>query len=340
MTLPKKHPVFSATHLALFVGVALLFVGGPRHSATACSCLGPITLFKGLQDDRLAAVKIAISSEFFPSGEPWDDDLGNFFRYYRATIIKPYKGCNLRRGQTILVTTGGNSALCGFDITPRTTYLMIGRIQSEDVAGTTRQVLSVDSCTFQSSFFELTRKQRSDLLRRPYRNICPPELCPNVDDCGPVPPIAPPQICPDGSETFYDISCIKATTGTTYSNTSPPPTCQWDIKSSSCPACMGDEDCSFTSYCSAGLCTTKGTCDSVDDCFHPSNVPLDTAEPQCILDRTCNAGRCESKCCQDVVECFADPCEVLDVSYHTCVSDYCGGCDAYAFDKKGNLVSA
>jgi hypothetical protein len=309
--------------------VALLDVS----AVLACSCLGPITLFKALQDKSSTAVKILIRNEIFPTGAL--DENGNGFRYFRAQVQRAYRGCKLMGQPYILVKTAGNSAACGVDIIPRTEYIMFGSLQRESVEGYgTRRVLSVGLCGFFSPFEQLTESQRKELASRRYEDNCPPKLCDDSDKCGPRPPVAPPIVCPDGSSTFYDIQCIDVG----YR-------CQWDVKASSCPACAEDSDCFFTSYCDQGRCRTKGTCDSNVDCWNPSNsngdVAAEETELPCLAEkRECNGSICESKCCTDAIfACFVDPCDTVNVPYFQCTSDFCGGCNAYAFDRAGNQVN-
>jgi hypothetical protein len=339
--------------------VALLWLSNDTTTAVmACSCFGPITFNNALRDESLTAAKIMIRNEIFPNG-PFDDEVGNGIRYFRAQVVRPYRGCRLSRGQNILVSTGGNSAMCGSDLRAQTEYLLFGSQQEETIKGLgTRQVLQVNVCNYQVPFRLVSRPQLHQLARFRYVDNCRPELCDQVKKCGPPPPVAPPIQCPDGSMTFYDINCVK-TTSTTGSSSS----CRWDVKSSSCPACSEDADCSLASYCSAGLCRTKDTCGTKSDCWNPSidgtttttaitttsttTTSTTTKDLPCLAEqRECTAvvsssNSCTSTCCdkKDVVNCFIDPCDTVTVPYHTCVSDYCGGCNAYAFDQAGHLVS-
>jgi hypothetical protein len=290
----------------------------------ACSCIGPITLSNSLKDKQSTAVKVRIGKEIFPNGPL--DDLGNGFRYFRATIQYAYRACNLRRNDSILVSTGGNSALCGITIEPQTSYLMFGFLQDEDVKGYgSQRVLQVGLCQYQIPFRQLTKQQRETLSRRRYQDNCP-KVC-DRKDCGAVPPVAPPYTCPDGSTAGTTINgCIDNGFG-----------CQWDFKETVCPACFVDEDCSEQTFCSQGLCRTKGTCLTTADCFNPNN--RGEAEPACVLDRECIGEVCDNRCCKNVVNCLVDPCDNVRVEFDTCVSDYCGGCNAYAFDQSGNQVN-
>lgn len=207
--------------------------------------------------------------------------------------------------------------MCGIDITQGKDYLVFGYQEDKVVKGMgKRNVLEVGLCSFNVPFRTLMSEQRGQLTRFRYVDNCRPKPCDQEKECGPRPSVPAPIQCPNGSVTYYDIACVVAR-AMTYG----PSQCRWDVKASSCPACSEDSDCSFESYCSAGLCTTKGKCNSVTDCFHPSNRPSDTAEPQCVLQRECKAGLCKSTCCKQVVDCYADPCDVLDIPFHVCSSD-------------------
>jgi hypothetical protein len=323
------------------LALAMMLVWSPNTAVVnACSCLGPITFNNALRSDATAA-KVRIRNEIFPNGPL--DPIGNGFRYFRATILQPYRACKLSRNQDILVSTGGNSALCGIDIKPGTDYLFFGFQEVEEIKGLgKRNVLQVGSCSFNVPFRTVTTEQKGRLAKFSYVDNCRPKPCDNEKKCGPRPPVAPPIACPDGSETFTDITCVVAP-ATSYG----PSQCRWDVRSSSCPACSEDADCFFNTFCSAGLCRTKGMCGVQADCWNPSNVADTTTtttknDPPCIAEvRECVSGTCDSSCCpeKDVFNCFADPCSVLVKPAHTCVSDFCGGCNAYAFDKEGNQVN-
>jgi hypothetical protein len=117
-------------------------------------------------------------------------------------------------------------------------------------------------------------------------------------------------------------------------------------------ACNMDLDCDGAfndtlAYCSKGECTPMGTCSEYADCVNPSNV---YAVIECVGPIQCDAefGQCGRQCgptfCPEGVEevsCVADPC----MDYETkcpiaasCVSNYCGECNAILFDDAGYVL--
>jgi hypothetical protein len=245
-TIKIKNCSFSSPVLAI-----MLLVWSSDHATvvTACSCVVPVTFNNAWRNDATAAAKVRIRDEIFPDGPL--DPYGNGFRYFRATILQPYRGCKLILNQDILVSTGDNSGLCGIEIKPSTDYLFFGYQTADKVVKGMgkRNVLEVGLCSFNVPFSSLTSEQTNRLAEFSYVDNCRPKLCDNEKKCGPIPPVAPPQKCPDGSETYYDITCVVVP-ATSYG----PSQCRWDVRSSSCPSCMEDADCTFGTYCSAGLC--------------------------------------------------------------------------------------
>ena len=112
--------------------------------------------------------------------------------------------------------------------------------------------------------------------------------------------------------------------------------------------CRGDNDCDIDEYCQGGVCSSNGSCSSVTDCFNPANMYADIL---CFGPVTCEGGQCGRDCngleCADgsqPVNCFARPCDVISekcaAQAVSCVDDYCGGCNAYAYDAAGNLCTS
>jgi len=111
--------------------------------------------------------------------------------------------------------------------------------------------------------------------------------------------------------------------------------------------CTKDDDCDPTfQYCgSDGECRAFGFCGDEKDCENPRNM-YTTIGCEGVL--TCNEGYCNKECtetteCPDggrPVECLVDPCTVTPCKepYDTCVSDYCGGCNAIFRNKNGERV--
>jgi hypothetical protein len=112
--------------------------------------------------------------------------------------------------------------------------------------------------------------------------------------------------------------------------------------------CWNDSHCRGDKYCNGGRCRNAGTCDDLADCWNPSNIyasilcvgPISCGD-EGTCGRTCSASTCADG--SEPVQCLVDPCEVtspecLAEKPVSCVSDYCGGCNAYRFDKAGNQV--
>jgi hypothetical protein len=114
------------------------------------------------------------------------------------------------------------------------------------------------------------------------------------------------------------------------------------------PSCNSTSDCESGSYCSSGECREMGMCVNTFDCRNPSNI---YATILCIGPLYCNetSGSCGRECgitdCPgdaEPVQCIESPCTVLrqtcDEEIFECVDDYCGGCNALAFDASGAPV--
>jgi len=108
--------------------------------------------------------------------------------------------------------------------------------------------------------------------------------------------------------------------------------------------CDSSMDCSPTQYCQRGVCVDMGQCLSDVDCFNPDNqypVIMCVGLLSCSSDNQCGV-TCGDSCPaeQPQVECLVSPCSVLSCSdeVESCVDQYCGGCNALAFDKAGNQV--
>lgn len=112
--------------------------------------------------------------------------------------------------------------------------------------------------------------------------------------------------------------------------------------------CTSTTDCGDWEYCSNGVCTESGKCSSDADCFNPENI---YATILCIGPVSCDKqlGQCGRTCsdsdCPDgqaPTQCLVAPCDVIESpckdEVASCVDSYCGGCNAYAFDKAGYQV--
>ena len=110
--------------------------------------------------------------------------------------------------------------------------------------------------------------------------------------------------------------------------------------------CQSDQDCDgLMQYCSKGLCRFHGTCDTITECYNPSNqyfLPACLGYLLCSSDGFCDIECGDSPCPPDsfTVECFEDPCQAqtCNVANTRCVETFCDGCNAIFFDSAGNHV--
>eukprot|EP00980_Cylindrotheca_fusiformis_P016738 scaffold5039_cov119-Cylindrotheca_fusiformis.AAC.5 len=106
--------------------------------------------------------------------------------------------------------------------------------------------------------------------------------------------------------------------------------------------CTGDEQ-----YCAEGMCLKHGSCNVATDCLNPDN---DFMAEECVGYMECYDNTCGTICStedppkncrpgQTEVNCAKDPCEESECDEATsCVSDYCGGCNAIHFNARGGRV--
>ena len=95
------------------------------------------------------------------------------------------------------------------------------------------------------------------------------------------------------------------------------------------------------------MCVDMGHCLTDADCFNLDNqyaVILCIGPLSCNSDNQCGVTCSDTNCPADKpqVECFTSPCSVVESScsedVSSCVDNYCGGCNAFAFDKAGNQI--
>jgi len=102
--------------------------------------------------------------------------------------------------------------------------------------------------------------------------------------------------------------------------------------------CSGIE-CSDNQYCAANKCVEQGTCTKDMDCLNPLNEFQDQLNKMLghfeCTNSTCEKVRGACKDGIDHFECLKDPCSS---GQDSCVSDYCGGCNAIYFDAGGNVM--
>jgi hypothetical protein len=106
--------------------------------------------------------------------------------------------------------------------------------------------------------------------------------------------------------------------------------------------CQSDYTCAYGEYCAAGICRAHGTCSTDDDCYNLANYlgkggVRGLAYRRCVTGQVCGVSECEP-----VSNCPASPCEMLyqvcSEEFASCVDDFCDGCGAKFFNKKGERV--
>jgi len=98
-------------------------------------------------------------------------------------------------------------------------------------------------------------------------------------------------------------------------------------------------ECSDDEYCAANECVEQGTCTTDKDCLNPFNKFQDQLNKM-LGHFECEEGTCRKVrgACKDGIDqavCKKDPCSS---GQDSCVSDYCGGCNAIYFDAGGNVM--
>lgn len=317
----RHHGDFAMRQLLAKVGLLLLCCCLLTSRTQACSCLGPLTVESSLERNDYA-LKARVIDEVFPLG-PVDESNQFIPRYYRAFVFRMYNGCRIRR--RILIRTAANSALCGVDLTPGTTYLLFGSMDIEHLERfrNPQMVLSVNGCDLQAPWRSLDRDQVLS-LRSLATGACfdpLPRLC-DLNEC----PFRRNQLCSNG-QTPHGLCVYHEHYGF----------CEWE--QDPCPSCRSDFECQGGEFCSKGACRSVGTCNDDADCYNPANTVPGSIEVQCILERSCENQVCRAECCTNVFNCLIAPCDTLSFEYSSCSDSYCGGCNAYPFDMAGNSLT-
>jgi hypothetical protein len=214
--------------LALCAAATTLLVAPGR--AEACSCIQPdLVSSYGYADDVFAA-RIGAS---ITVGET---------RYFRATVLRTYKGCTTR-GQRVILSTPSSDAACGAFLSKGGGYLVHG---TADKTPSGVPTISIGSCSYNVLLKTLTADER-EWLRHRYN--CCGESCGCVDGSAPVDCAADPcavDPCTDGTcVSNYCGGCFAEHTDT--------------FGQQVCQPCEADEDCGFDQYCSDdGACRSAG----------------------------------------------------------------------------------
>lgn len=312
-------------NLSWLLGWLLL---GEFHRTAACSCFGPIDLETTLMRVD-SVIEALVLYEIFPFGRPSPENFVGF-RYWEALIMDPTTdvrvGCEFDE-QLVLIRTGSSSASCGVTLTPFTPMLLSGyqgfdRIQGYHYWSSEQTpVITIGLCDHNVPLVNLTDSDRAAL-----ESLDPPDCTCDETECGME--SMPGMLCPDGI-TNSTVVCAKKQGE-----------CAWIQPD--CPSCQSDADCNEMEYCQDFICRADGTCETAVDCFNPSNRNFGPTElpPDCVLDWSCSNGMCEHRCCEGVVNCFAQPCAVTECDIHNtrCVDNYCEACGAIFFDRGGRNV--
>ena len=164
-------------------------------------------------------------------------------------------------------------------------------------------------------------------------NRCLPDgKCSNLSDC------ENPQNSYGVIECFGELQCMSDGTCGRI--------CGTDVDDPD--QCKSDDDCGEGNYCAGGQCRAHGECGSDVDCMNPAN-PFAAIDCVGYVECDIDAGVCNKVCSenpcpngQSQPRCAQEPCAALaqtcDDSFVSCVNDYCGGCNAIAFDAAGLQV--
>ena len=178
--------------LIFFLQVCMLLVSSAIRSTLACKCLQPT-----------ASIALNSASSIFAGTvtrqkKPLDEDIQEILSI--VTVDRTIKGCALKKGERIVVTTGSSSAACGvnFDVDER--YFITGDIEKLDADlvkktyGLTfknpiKSMVRVNSCNFNMLRRDVSQKDRNVLFEYgKKKNVCPAKCvigtdCPNDYYC-------------------------------------------------------------------------------------------------------------------------------------------------------------
>jgi hypothetical protein len=157
--------------------VYILVLSVLYQSSNACSCRERPTVAAALKNDDIdyvfrGNVKRQIDMGAVSINEP---------KYYSVRVRRVYKGCTFTNATTIVVTTAGNSGLCGVGLSLNNDYVFSGsstpaeskvikRAQEKNPKIITDEMVQVGSCNFNSLFSSLSSAAK-DLVRN-QTNVC------------------------------------------------------------------------------------------------------------------------------------------------------------------------
>ena len=147
------------------------------QSTSACDCRESPTVAASLADEDIDYVFRGYVTRQIDVGSVGINEP----KYYSVRVWRVYKGCTFTNATSIVVTTAGNSALCGIGLTVSKNYVFSGRstppismvIKKAKVKNPnilTKEMVHVANCDFNEQF-PLLSSEDKDLLRK-QTNVC------------------------------------------------------------------------------------------------------------------------------------------------------------------------
>ena len=143
-----------------------------HHSTHACDCRELPTVGASLQNEGVDYVFRGFVTRQIDMGTANINDP----KYYSVRVSKVYKGCTFSNTTSIVLTTAGNSALCGIDLGLYKNFVFSGRsipaeskvIKKARVKNPilfSKEMVRVALCDFNEGFSSLSTADK-DLLRK------------------------------------------------------------------------------------------------------------------------------------------------------------------------------
>jgi hypothetical protein len=161
-----------------FSAIFLILLSAVLYQCThACDCRESPTVAAALKNDDIDYV--------FRGYVKRQIDMGtvstNAPKYYSIRVWRVYKGCTFTNATSIVLTTAGNSALCGVGLSLNKNYVFSGRrtpaesdvikkAQEKNPKIITNEMVRVGNCDFNAEFLSLSSKDK-DLVRK-QKNVC------------------------------------------------------------------------------------------------------------------------------------------------------------------------
>jgi Tissue inhibitor of metalloproteinase len=148
-----------------------------HQSTYACECRESPTVAASLENQDIDYV--------FRGYVKRQIDMGtvsiNAPKYYSIRVWRVYKGCTFTNATSIVLTTAGNSALCGVNLALKQNYVFSGRstpaeskvikkAQEKNPKIITNEMVQVGNCDFNAEFLSLSSAEKN--LVRKQTNVC------------------------------------------------------------------------------------------------------------------------------------------------------------------------